>query len=220
VTPDLVIFDCDGVLIDSEPLVNRAHAETLALCGCAIDENTLLERFCGVSDAEMLAAIEREWGRTLPATYAEEVAARIARDYRASLAPIPGIRAALAELALPVCVASSSLPAQLRLGLEVAGLLEFFDPHLFSAALVARGKPAPDLFLYAAARMGAAPRRCLVVEDSLAGVAAARAAGMTALGFCGGSHCRPDHGKRLLAGGAVRVLCDMRDLPAAIAELF
>jgi HAD superfamily hydrolase (TIGR01509 family) len=219
VKPDLVIFDCDGVLIDSEPLVNRAHAETLALCGYAIGADTLLERFCGVSDAEMLAAIEREWGRALPAAYAEAVAARIARDYRASLEPVPGIRAALALLALPFCVASSSLPAQLRLGLEVAGLLEFFDPHLFSATMVARGKPAPDLFLYTAERMGAAPSRCLVVEDSLAGVAAARAAGMTALGFCGGSHCRPEHGDRLLAGGADLVIRDMRDLPAAIARL-
>ncbi|HZU89792.1 MAG TPA: HAD-IA family hydrolase, partial [Stellaceae bacterium] len=120
------------------------------------------------------------------------------------------------RLTLPVCVASSSLPAQLRLGLEVAGLLEFFEPHLFSATMVAHGKPAPDLFLYAAARMGAAPRHCLVVEDSLAGVTAARAAGMTALGFCGGSHCRPGHGERLLAGGAAHVIRDMRDLPAAI----
>jgi HAD superfamily hydrolase (TIGR01509 family) len=213
---DLVIFDCDGVLIDSEKLVSRAHAEMLARCGYTITAEALQERFCGVSDAEMLARIARERGRALPVTYAEEVAARIARDYRASLAPIPGVRAALARLTLPVCVASSSLPAQLRLGLEVAGLLEFFEPHLFSATMVAHGKPAPDLFLYAAARMGAAPRRCLVVEDSMAGVTAARAAGMTALGFCGGSHCRPGHGERLLAGGAAHVIRDMRDLPAAI----
>jgi HAD superfamily hydrolase (TIGR01509 family) len=218
-TCDLVIFDCDGVLIDSEELVSRAHAEMLARCGYAITAEALQERFCGVSDADMLATIARERGRALPACYAAEVAARIARDYRTGLAPIPGIRAALARLTQPICVASSSLPAQLRLGLEVAGLLEFFDPHLFSAAMVAHGKPAPDLFLYAAARMGAAPRRCLVVEDSMAGVTAARAAGMTALGFCGGSHCRPGHGDRLLAGGAAHVIRDMQDLPAAIAAL-
>jgi HAD superfamily hydrolase (TIGR01509 family) len=218
-TSDLVIFDCDGVLIDSEPLVSRAHAEMLAHCGYAITADVLQERFCGVSDAEMLATIAREQGRALPASYAEEVAARIARDYRTGLAPIPGIRAALARLTRPVCVASSSPPAQLRLGLEVAGLLEFFELCLFSAAMVAHGKPAPDLFLYAAARMGAVPRRCLVVEDSMAGVEAARAAGMTALGFCGGSHCRPGHGDRLLAGGAAHVIRDMRDLPAAITAL-
>ena len=196
---DLVVFDCDGVLIDSEPIVNRAHAETLALCGYAIGEEVLLERFCGVSDADMLAAI--------------------ARDYRARLKAIPGIHEALAGLALPVCVASSGTPERIRLGLEVAGLLDRFDPHLFSATMVARGKPAPDLFLHAAERMGAAPQRSVVIEDSLAGVAAARAAGMTALGFCGGSHCRPGHGERLRAGGAGLVLRDMRDLPAAIERL-
>ena len=216
---DLVVFDCDGVLIDSEPIVNRAHAETLALCGYAIGEEVLLERFCGVSDADMLAAIAREWGRALPATYSAEVAARIARDYRARLKAIPGIHEALAGLALPVCVASSGTPERIRLGLEVAGLLDRFDPHLFSATMVARGKPAPDLFLHAAERMGAAPQRSVVIEDSLAGVAAARAAGMTALGFCGGSHCRPGRGERLRAGGAGLVLRDMRDLPAAIERL-
>jgi HAD superfamily hydrolase (TIGR01509 family) len=219
VTHDLVIFDCDGVLIDSEPVVNRAHAETLALCGYGIDADTLLERFCGVSDADMLAAIEREWGRSLPADYQSRVAALLEREYRRSLHPIPGIHAVLAELVLPVCVASSGTPARIRLGLDVAGLLDRFAPNLFSATMVAHGKPAPDLFLYAAARMGAAPQRCLVVEDSLAGVEAARAAGMTVLGFCGGSHCRPGHGDRLLAGGAALVLQDMRDLPAAIAKL-
>lgn len=215
---DLVIFDCDGVLIDSEPLVNRAHADTLARCGYAITAEVLLERFCGVSDAEMLAVIERERGHPLPQDYCSRVAALIEREYRRALRPIPGIGEALRELALPVCVASSSAPAQIRLGLGIAGLLEFFDPHLFSAAMVARGKPAPDLFLHAAERMGAAPRRCLVIEDSPAGVQAARAAGMTVIGFCGGSHCRPGHGRRLLADGAARVIEDMRNLPATIAR--
>jgi len=167
----------------------------------------------------MLATIAREWGRALPSSYAAAVAARIARDYRSLLKPIPGVRAALAGLAWPLCVASSSAPAQIRLGLECAGLLDRFAANLFSAAMVARGKPAPDLFLYAAARMGAAPGRCVVVEDSTAGVAAARAAGMTALGFCGGSHCRAGHGARLLGSGAALVLDDMRDLPAAIGGL-
>lgn len=218
-TVDLVIFDCDGVLIDSEPLVNRVHAGILALCGYAIGAEALMERFCGVSDADMLAAIARESDRPLPADYQSRVALRLEEDYRRALRPIPGVAEALAGLALPMCVASSSVPAQLRLGLEVAGLLGFFDPHLFSATMVARGKPAPDLFLHAAERMGAAPQHCLVVEDSLAGIEAARAAGMSALGFCGGSHCRPGHGERLLAAGAALVIQDMRDLPAVIARL-
>ncbi|MGH7112390.1 MAG: HAD family hydrolase [Stellaceae bacterium] len=215
---DPVIFDCDGVLIDSEPLVNRAHAEILALCGYATSEEALMERFCGMSDADMLAAIAREWGRPLPADYRSRVALRLEADYRRALRPIPGVARALCELALPICVASSSAPAQLRLGLEVTGLLGFFDPHLFSATMVARGKPVPDLFFHAAARMGAEPRRSVVIEDSPAGIKAARAAGMTALGFCGGSHCRPGHGERLRAMGAALVLEDMRDLPAVIAR--
>ena len=184
---DLVIFDCDGVLIDSEPIANRVHAQTLAGCGYAVGEEELQDRFCGISDAEMLATIEREWGRALPDDYARRIATALARQYRCSLKPIAGIAEALAGLSQPVCVASSGTPERIRLGLETVGLYDGFHPHLFSASMVRHGKPAPDLFLYAAARMGAAPERCLVIEDSPAGIEAARAAGMTAIGFCGGS---------------------------------
>ena len=108
---------------------------------------------------------------------------------------------------------------RIRLGLEVVGLYDRFHPHLFSASMVRHGKPAPDLFLDAAARMGPAPERCLVIEDSPAGVEAARAAGMSAIGFCGGSHCRPGHAERLKARGAALVIADMGELATAMAEL-
>jgi HAD superfamily hydrolase (TIGR01509 family) len=216
---DLVIFDCDGVLIDSEPIANRAHAEILAACSYTIGEEELARRFCGVSDADMLATIEREWGQALPESYAQRVAALLAREYRRSLQPIAGIHQALAGLTLPVCVASSGTPERIRLGLESVDLFDCFAPNLFSAAMVARGKPAPDIFLYAAERMGADPRRCLVIEDSLAGVDAAAAAGMTAIGFCGGSHCGPQHGAGLRAHGAMLVIDHMRELSPAIATL-
>lgn len=215
----LVIFDCDGVLVDSEPLVNRIHADLLAELGYAVTEAELLERFLGTSDAEMLRVLQRESGRELPPDYAERIMARVERDYRRLLQAIPGIHDALTAIVQPVCVASSSVPAQLRLALDCTGLLSRFDPNLFSAAMVAHGKPAPDLFLYAAERMGAAPADCVVVEDSLFGIEAARAAGMTAIGFCGGGHCRPGHSDRLRARGAGRVIERMSDLPPLIAAL-
>jgi HAD superfamily hydrolase (TIGR01509 family) len=215
----LVIFDCDGVLIDSEPIANRVHAQMLAACGYAVGEEALQDRFCGISDAEMLATIEREWGRALPDDYAERIAGALAQEYCCSLEPIAGIHEVLSALTLPVCVASSGTPERIRLGLETVGLLGNFAPHLFSASMVRRGKPAPDLFLYAAARMGAAPERCLVIEDSPAGVEAARAAGMTAIGFCGGGHCRPGHGERLAACGAALVIAKLSELVSTIAQL-
>ncbi len=217
---DLVIFDCDGVLVDSEPIINRAHAELLNACGYAATEAILVERFCGMADVEMLAIIERELGRLLPSSYAEAVGLLIDEGFRRSLAPIRGIVEALAALSLPVCVASSSMPQQIRRKLELTGLAARFGENLFSATMVERGKPAPDLFLYAAAQMDAAPGRCVVVEDSAAGIEAARAAGTAAIGFCGGSHCGLGHVERLRARGALVVITDMRrDLASALSGL-
>lgn len=216
---ELVIFDCDGVLVDSEPIINRAHASVLTACGYSITEQELVERFCGMSDPEMLEIIERERGCALPASYVERVGSMIEAGFRQSLAPIEGVAEALDLLTLPVCVASSSSLEQIRQKLTITGLLGRFGEHLFSAAMVARGKPAPDLFLYAAQQLAAAPDRCLVIEDSLLGIEAAIAAGMTAIGFCGGSHCGPEHGDRLLARGAALLIADMRELSTAMAKL-
>lgn len=132
----LVIFDCDGVLIDSEPIADRVHARTLAACGYAIGEDELQDRFCGISDAEMLATIEREWGRALPDDYALRVAAALAQEYRCSLQPIAGIEEALAGLREPVCVASSGTPERIRLGLETVGVTGTLPRH--------RGQPGRD----------------------------------------------------------------------------
>ena len=104
----LVIFDCDGVLVDSEPIINRAHAEVLTACGYPITEKVLVERFCGMSDREMLDIIEREWGCALPVSYAERVGLMIESGFRLSLAAIEGVAEVLDRLQLPVCVASSS----------------------------------------------------------------------------------------------------------------
>lgn len=216
---ELVIFDCDGVLVDSEPIINRAHARVLTACGYPITEQDLVDRFCGMSDREMLGIIEREWGHAPPAAYAERVGSMVEAGFQQSLAAIEGVAEVLDLLAMPVCVASSSSPEQIRHKLELTGLLRRFGENLFSASMVAHGKPAPNLFVHAAQHLTTAPERCIVVKDSPAGVDAAGAAGMTAIGFCGGSHCGPDHGARLQARGAALVIADMRELAAAIAKL-
>jgi HAD superfamily hydrolase (TIGR01509 family) len=212
----LVIFDCDGVLIDSETITCRVQAERLAAHGFAITTEDIIRRFTGMRDREMYAILEHEHGRTLPDDYDAATKALIAEAYRCELRALPGVAAALDAIALPVCVASSSNPQKLRFGLELTGLYPRFAPHLFSAAQVGRGKPAPDLFLFAAAAMGAAPADCLVIEDSVAGVQAARAAGMTAFGFCGGAHCRAGHGALLREEGAVLAFERMEALPSLI----
>jgi HAD superfamily hydrolase (TIGR01509 family) len=216
---ELIIFDCDGVLVDSEPIINRAHAQVLTDCGYPITEEDLVQRFCGMSDPEMLDIIEREWGRALPISYADSVGLMIEAGFRQSLAPIDGVAEALDLLTSPICVASSSTLEQIRLKLELTDLQPRFDGNLFSATMVARGKPAPDLFLYAAQQLATAPDRCLVIEDSPAGIEAARGAGMTAIGFCGGSHCGPEHGARLRGHGASLVIDDMHQLVTAIGNL-
>jgi len=167
----------------------------------------------------MLEIIEREWGRTLPITYAEHVGLMIEAGFRQSLAPIEGVAEALDSLTLPICVASSSSLEQIRQKLKITGLLGRFGENLFSATMVARGKPAPDLFLYVAQHLMTAADRCLVIEDSPAGIDAALAAGMTAIGFSGGSHCGPEHGVRLQRHGAALVMDDMHELAAAMAKL-
>jgi HAD superfamily hydrolase (TIGR01509 family) len=218
-TPDLVIFDCDGVLVDSEPIINRAHAEVLTACGYPITDRDLVERFCGMADPDMLAIIVREWGHALPPSYPVRVGAIIEHGFVHSLAAIAGVAEALDALPLAACVASSSSLDQICRKLELTGLLARFGGNLFSATMVARGKPAPDLFLHAASEMRAAPAHCIVIEDSEAGVAAAVAAGMMAIGFCGGSHCRPGHDEALRRRGAGAVIADMRELPATITAL-
>jgi HAD superfamily hydrolase (TIGR01509 family) len=214
--PDLVIFDCDGVLVDSEPIFNRAHAAVLSQCGYQTTPERVGERFCGISDAEMLAAIERELGRRLPPDYRELVAALTDASCATELRTFPGIREALDRIPVPICVASSSTPERIRKSLGLVGLLDRFEPHIFSAVMVARGKPAPDLFLHAAGRMGANPARVIVIEDSVPGVQAAIAANMGVIGFCGGSHCPAGHDSILRDNGAAAILAGFRDLAAAI----
>ena len=217
--PDLVIFDCDGVLVDSEVISCRAHAQTLTRHGYPITEEEVLHRFLGVSDREARRMIEHEIGRRLPDDFEAEVKEATLKFYAGDLKAITGVAAAIATIDVPKCVASSGTPEKIRHGLECAGLYEQLTPHIFSAVQVERGKPAPDLFLFAAEQMRTAAGRCLVIEDSVPGVTGALAAGMTVLGFHGGSHCLPGHADKLRAAGATMLFDDMRKLPDLVRRV-
>jgi HAD superfamily hydrolase (TIGR01509 family) len=210
---DLVIFDCDGVLVDSERLAIKVDVEMLHELGWPLSEAEVIERFVGRSDRDTQAAIEAHVGRRLPAGWAERVTQLYRQVFATELAPVPGVPEALDRISLPSCVASSATHEHLRYTLGLTGLYERFAGRIFSAADVAAGKPAPDLFLYAAEQMGAAPAGSVVVEDSRAGVQAARAAGMRVLAFAGG--LTP---AELLEGPDTTVFGDMRELPALLDQ--
>jgi HAD superfamily hydrolase (TIGR01509 family) len=212
----LVIFDCDGVLIDSEVLSQREEAACLAAHGFPVPLEEVATRYLGISGAAMFADLEARFGRKVPQALIDDLRDRIAAACETELAAMPGIHDLLDRLPVPVCVASSSRPERLAHTLGLTGLYHRFAPNIFSASQVANGKPAPDLFLFAAARMGVAPDSCIVVEDSVAGVRAGVAAGMTVYGFCGGGHCPPDHGRGLLAAGASAVFAHMDALAAPL----
>lgn len=185
----LVIFDCDGVLVDSERLTAVVEARMLTEMGWPMTEAELVRRFMGGSSEAMLAEIERHLGPELTREFDERSSAQVRASFERELTAVPGVRElalALAGAQVPTCVASSGTHAKMRLTLGLTGLWELFDGRIFSADEVEHGKPAPDLFLYAAARLGVEPHRCVVVEDSVNGVTAARSAGMTAYGFGGG----------------------------------
>jgi len=210
---DLVIFDCDGVLVDSERIAVRIDAVVLSRLGWDLSEAEIVERFVGRSDASMIAEIEAHLGRPLDVGWDAEFVPLYREALAAELEPVDGISEALDAISAPSCVASSSTHERLRFTLGLTGLLERFDGRIFSATEVEHGKPAPDLFLHAAATLGVDPARCAVVEDSRYGVAAARAAGMRAFGYAGGL----TPADWLLADGAV-VFDDMRELPGLLGE--
>jgi len=216
---DLVIFDCDGVLVDSEAISCRAHAQTLTRHGYRITADQVLDRFLGVSDRDARQAVEAELGRSLPDDFEAQVKRATLQFYAGDLRAISHVADAITAISQPKCVASNGTQEKIHHGLSCAGLYDRLAPHIFSASQVTRGKPAPDLFLFAAGQMQASPERCLVIEDSLPGIAGARAAGMTVLGFYGGSHCRPGHGAALRAAGAAMTFDDMRQLPALVAQI-
>jgi HAD superfamily hydrolase (TIGR01509 family) len=200
--PRLVVFDMDGVLVDSERIANRIFHAMLAEHGVPLTLEQATRRYVGRSMAFAIADVEKNFGIVLPPDFAETERAKVLAAYEGELQPVAGVPQLLEGLALPFCLASSSDPPRIKRSLELGGLLHHFEGRCFSATQVANGKPAPDLFLFAAATMGFAPADCVVIEDTLAGLAAAKAAGMKAYAYAGAGHTDRSE---LAATGAVVV---------------
>jgi HAD superfamily hydrolase (TIGR01509 family) len=206
---DLIIFDCDGVLVDSEVLSCRCLSEALASCGIKLAD--ALELFLGRSTEAVLQHYGAQ-RRALPESFPSDLKARVREAFQSALQPIRGVSSLLASLHVARCVASSSDLDRVSFSLTLTGLALYFVDRLYTSQMVARGKPAPDLFLHAAAEMRAESHKTLVIEDSVSGVAAAKAAGMRVWGFTGGSHYESQDGRAILYGaGADRVFDRMAD---------
>ncbi len=215
----MVIFDCNGVLVDSEPIASAVIADALRSVDVPLTAAEVAVRFHGRRIADIVVVVEKATGRKLPAGFAAHVTTETLRRFRAELRAVPHATHALSWLRGPKAVASSSAIDRIRTSLEVTNLIRFFESRLFSAQGLRAGKPAPDLFLGAAASMEVDPAACIVVEDSVAGISAADAAGMAPIGFIGGSHGNGQLARELLAAGARTVIADMRDLKGAVIEL-
>ncbi|KZC96518.1 MULTISPECIES: HAD family hydrolase [Clavibacter] len=208
---DLVIFDCDGVLVDSEVLAVEVDKRILAELGWHLSTAEIVDRFLGTSARSFQAQVEAHLGITMAPDWEERYRPWFVEAFEAELRAVPGIEDALDAITVPTCVASSGSHEKIRTTLGLTGLLGRFEGRIHSSSEVAHGKPAPDIFLHAAARMGAAPERAVVIEDSKYGVRAARAAGMRAFGYAGGL----TPAAWLEQEGAI-VFTDMAELPALL----
>lgn len=208
----LVIFDCDGVLVDSELITNRIFVGMLNELGLTLSLEDMFERFVGRSMPQCLAMIAQLLGRAVPEEFVGEFRIRIAAALRSELKAVAGVESVLDSLRLPYCVASSGTHDKMQLTLGLTGLLPKFQGRMFSVTEVAHPKPLPDVFLHAAKQLGVSPSACAVIEDTPTGVEAGVAAGMTVFGFCAHTP-RP----RLLEAGAHHTFDHMRDLPRLIS---
>jgi len=208
---DLIIFDCDGVLVDSERLTNTVFAEMLNELGLSLTLDDMLDKFVGNSMTRCREIIEEMLGRAMPENFAEQYGIRTRLALESNLKPIDGVEEALRRIEIPYCTASSGDHAKMRTTLGITGLLPYFEGKLFSVTEVGRGKPHPDVFLYAAQQMGAEAQRCVVIEDTSIGVMAGVAAGMTVFGYTGTMSA-----DKLMNSGASLVFSEMSLLPELI----
>lgn len=215
---ELVIFDCDGVLIDSEQISARMLIAALEGYGISIDPSYVARHFLGRSYPVVLAQIRKEFGIELPLHFEEEYRSRLLAAFDKELEVMPGLPGVLDRLGVPFCAATSSSPRRVAHSLQLTGLSQRFADRVFTASQVARGKPAPDLFIFAAERMRVAPERCLVIEDSETGVRAGLAAGMRVCRFVGGSHLAGGHNAAAI-DGVDHVLPDFGEFFAQFPEL-
>lgn len=212
--PSLLIFDCDGVLVDSERLSHEVLRQMLAEHGVALSLQEALDRFMGTSTERCLELLSQLMGSAAPADFMHRFRDRTFAAFETSLQPVAGVPELLRSLPHRYCVASNGPREKMRLTLRLTGLIGFLEGRMFSAQDVARPKPAPDLFLRAAAALGARPDECLVIEDSPTGVAAARAAGMPVFGYAW-----MGQGERLCAAGAAWVFDSMAELPRLLGTM-
>ncbi len=209
----LVIFDCDGVLVDSEPLSVQVLIDAVRAHGGDLDEEEAYRRFLGRSLANLVHVLGEDFGIDADSVFLEQMRQDLYRRFERELQPVSGVRQAVEDMPWQHCVASSSQLERIRLSLGLTELRSLFEPHIFSATMVRNGKPAPDLFLHAAQQMGRTPEDCIVVEDSPAGIEAAKAAGMAVFAFVGASHADREDYRREIARLAPDVTFDaMSDL--------
>lgn len=218
---DLVIFDCDGVLVDSEIIAARVEAELLTAAGYPIEAEDLARLYAGLTFRDILLRIETESQQLFQATLIDEAEKLVDRRLRADVPAIDGAMQAVAAVQGKKCICSNSSAERLQGMLARTGLLPFFEGRVYSALDTdsRKPKPAPDVFLYGAAQMGADPKRTFVIEDSTHGVAGARAAGMRVIGFTGASHTHPGHADLLMEAGAETVIRRWADFSAVLAAL-
>jgi len=212
----LVIFDCDGVLVDSEALLVDSEMAFLQQHGLKFTTEYYLANYMGMPvfdwKAKASASLVELKGEPLPQDFFNPLEAIINRRIKEELQPVKGALETLSSLKHTKCVASSSSTHSLKMKLISTGLMDLFNPHVFSTELVEFGKPAPDLFLHAADQLGVPPSECVVVEDSANGVTAGKSAGMQVIGYTGGSHCPPNHANSLRANGADLIARDFSEI--------
>ena len=219
----LVIFDCDGVLVNSEAIYIQAELDHLAAAGLKFDRRDYMTTFTGMPmdawEAKLARMAVTRFGIELASDFFDRLARQVSETIERDLAMVPGARTHIEALDRPVCVASSTGLKKLHWKLNHTGLAPLFGGAVYSADMVTHGKPEPDLFLHAASEMGAKPKDCIVVEDSSNGVLAGKAAGMTVIGFTGGDHCLDAHDADLIRAGADHVAADFPALRAMLGGL-
>jgi len=219
--PDLVIFDCDGVLVDSEIIAARVEAELITLAGYEISAEEIAERYAGLTFKDILMRIEEKSKIPFQASLIDRAEELVDRKLRSDVRAIEGVREAVASVTAQRCICSNSRSERIEFMLEKVHLLTFFAGRIFSALEIPskKTKPAPDVFLFAAERLGANPANTFVIEDSVHGVAGAKAAGMRVIGFTGASHSYPGHADALTEAGAETVIRRWAELKSVIAAL-
>lgn len=215
-----VIFDCDGVLVDSEPIANRVMSQLLREHGVKLTPLQCMQRFIGLTVEAEAASIREEFGVDLGTVLDRELTARTILAFQSELRPTCGLREVLDHLALPAAVASNSRCERVRAALSATGLLGYFSPRIVTADLVPRPKPAPDVYLAAAGLLGLPAENCLAIEDSPSGVRAARAAGMRAIGYCGAGHAHSERRAALLDAGVIDVLANWSEFRMIDGAIF